>query len=157
EETPKSLSPARRLPNNMPPNVSPSGTMLAPMEERGMTTLTVSSNIHSDRTIHRLDKQTLNIGRDPENDIVITEPMVSAWHAQIVRDGSDLFFVHPHPLRGKTLNGVWYQGQRIRGDQPFRKQLVSGDIFRIGDENGTLEIGRASCRKRVEVRVVGGL
>ncbi|HXL36480.1 MAG TPA: FHA domain-containing protein [Ktedonobacteraceae bacterium] len=138
EETPKSLSAARRLPNNMPPNVSPSGTMLAPMEERGMTTLTVSSNIHSDRTIHRLDKQTLNIGRDPENDIVITEPMVSAWHAQIVKDGSDLFFVHPHPLRGKTLNGVWYQGQRIRGDQQFRKQLVNGDIFRIGDENGTL-------------------
>ncbi len=138
EETPKSLSAARRLPNNMPPNVSPSGTMLAPMEERGMTTLTVSSNIHSDRTIHRLDKQTLNIGRDPENDIVITEPMVSAWHAQIVKDRSNLFFVHPHPLRGKTLNGVWYQGQRIRGDQQFRKQLVNGDIFRIGDENGTL-------------------
>jgi ABC transport system ATP-binding/permease protein len=137
-ETPKSLSPAIRVANNMPPNVSPSGTMLAPMEEMGMPTLTVSSNIHGDRRIHRLDKQTLNIGRDPENDIVITEPMVSAWHAQIVRDGNDLFFVHPHPLRGRTLNGVWYQGQRIRGDQQFRKQLVNGDIFRIGDENGTL-------------------
>jgi len=137
-ETPKPSSPALRSPNNIPPNISPSGTLLAPMVEMGMPTLTVSSNIHSDRTIHSLNKQTLNIGRDPENDIVISEPMVSGWHAQIVRDGSDLFFVHPHPLRGKTLNGVWYQGQRIRGDQQFRKQLVSGDIFRIGDENGTL-------------------
>jgi len=137
-ETPKLSSPVGREANNIPPNVSPTGTMLAPMEEMGMPTLTVSSNIHSERKIHRLDKQILNIGRDPENDIVITEPMISAWHAQIVRDGSNLFFVHPHPLRGKTLNGVWYQGQRIRGDQPFRKQLVNGDIFRIGDENGTL-------------------
>ena len=135
---PQPSSPVLRLPNNIPPNITPSGTMLAPMVEMGMPTLAVSSNIHSDRTIHSLNKQTLNIGRDPENDIVISEPMVSAWHAQIVRDGSDLFFVHPHPLRGKTLNGVWYQGQRIRGDQQFRKQLVSGDIFRIGDENGTL-------------------
>ena len=137
-EKPKPSSPVLRWPNNIPPNITPSGTMLAPMVEMGMPTLTVSSNIHSDSTIHSLNKQTLNIGRDPENDIVISEPMVSAWHAQIVRDGSDLFFVHPHPLRGKTLNGVWYQGQRIRGDQQFRKQLVSGDIFRIGDENGTL-------------------
>ena len=112
--------------------------MLAPMGEMGIPTLTVSSNIHSDRKLHNLNKQTLNIGRDPENDIVIEEPMVSAWHAQIVRDGNDLFFVHPHPLRGKTLNGVWYQGQRIRGDEQFRKQMVNGDIFRIGDENGTL-------------------
>ncbi|MGZ6384646.1 MAG: FHA domain-containing protein [Ktedonobacteraceae bacterium] len=137
-ETPKPSSPALRVPNNIPANVSPSGTMLAPMGEMGIPTLTVSSNIHSDRKIHSLNKQTLNIGRDPENDIVISEPMISAWHAQIVRDESNLFFVHPHPLRGKTLNGVWYQGQRIRGDEQFRKQLVNGDIFRIGDENGTL-------------------
>ncbi len=138
QETPKPSSPAIRVPNNIPANISPSGTMLAPMGEIGMPTLTVSSNIHSDRKIHNLNKQILNIGRDPENDIVITDPMVSAWHAQIVRDENNLFFVHPHPLRGKTLNGVWYQGQRIRGDQQFRKQLVNGDIFRIGDENGTL-------------------
>jgi ABC-type multidrug transport system ATPase subunit/pSer/pThr/pTyr-binding forkhead associated (FHA) protein len=131
-------SPLPKLSSNIPPNVSPSGTVLAPMLEMGVPTLTVSSNIHSDRQVHILNKQVLNIGRDPENDIVITGPMVSAWHAQIVRDGNNLFFVHPHPLRGKTLNGVWYQGQRIRGDQQFRKQLVSGDIFRIGDENGTL-------------------
>ena len=137
-ETPKPSSPAIKIPNNIPANVSPSGTMLAPMVEMGMPTLTVSSNIHSDRKIHNLNKQTLNIGRDPENDIVISEPMISAWHAQIVREGSNLIFVHPHPLRGKTLNGVWYQGQRIRGDEQFRKQMVNGDIFRIGDENGTL-------------------
>src|SRR5207244_8949827 len=78
-ETPKPLSPALRSPNNIPPNISPSGTLLAPMVEMGMPTLTVSSNIHSDRTIHTLNKQTLNIGRDPENDIVISEHRVSAW------------------------------------------------------------------------------
>jgi ABC transport system ATP-binding/permease protein len=130
--------PEKRVPNNIPPNISPSGTVLAPTMEMSVPTMTVNSNIHSESKVHSLNKQTLNIGRDPENDIVISEPMVSAWHAEIVRDGSNLFFVHPNPLRGKTLNGVWYQGHRIRGDQPFRKQLINGDIFRIGDENGTL-------------------
>ena len=139
EEVPKPSSQALRVPNNIPAaNVSPPATMKAPMGGMGIPTLIVSSNIHSDRQTHILYKETLNIGRDPENDIVITEPMVSAWHAQMVRDGDNLFFVHPHPLRGKTLNGVWYQGQRIRGDEQFRKQMVNGDIFRIGDENGTL-------------------
>lgn len=131
-------APERRLPSNVPSNASPSATVLAPKLEIGMPSLAVSSNIHSGQQVHILNKQTLNIGRDPENDIVIEEPMVSAWHAQIVREGNDLFIVHPHPLRGKTLNGLWYQGQRVRGDQQFRKKLVNGDIFRIGDEYGTL-------------------
>ena len=75
-EIPKPSSQALRAPNKIPANVSPSGTMLAPMGEVGIAMLTVSSNIHSDRKIHSLNKQTLNIGRDPENDIVIAEPMV---------------------------------------------------------------------------------
>jgi ABC transport system ATP-binding/permease protein len=137
-ESPLPATPAPRLPANVPLNASPSATLLAPKSEIGLPSLTVSSNIHSDQQVHLLNKQALNIGRDPENDIVIAEPMVSAWHAQVVREGNNLFFVHPHPSRGKTLNGLWYQGQRIRGDQPFRKQLVHGDIFRIGDEYGTL-------------------
>ena len=65
EETPKYSSQAIRVPNNIPANISPSGTMLAPMGEVGIPTLTVSSNIHSDRKTHNLNKQVLNIGRDP--------------------------------------------------------------------------------------------
>ena len=117
---------------------SPAETMIAPLSEKGSPSLTVSSNIHSQQQIHLLNKPVQNIGRDPGNDIVINEPTVSAWHAQIVRDGNDLFLVHPHPLRGKTLNGLWSQGERIDGSKQFRKQLSSGNIFRIGDEHGTL-------------------
>jgi ABC transport system ATP-binding/permease protein len=123
-------------PSGLPVNVTPVATAIRP--EIGMPSLTVSSNIHSDQQVHILDKQILNIGRDPENDIAIAEPIVSALHAQIVRNGNSLFFVHPHPSHEKTLNGLWYQGQRIRGHQSFRKQMVQGDIFRIGDEHGTL-------------------
>jgi hypothetical protein len=69
---------------------------------------------------------------------VINELVISAFHAQIIRDGNQLVLIHPHPARGKTLNGLLYQGRNIRGDEPFRKPLTRGDIFRIGDEHGTL-------------------
>jgi ABC-type multidrug transport system ATPase subunit/pSer/pThr/pTyr-binding forkhead associated (FHA) protein len=127
-----------RIPNNIPAGISPSGTVLASKNIPGTPILSISSNIHSDVQVHPLNKAVFSIGRDGDNDIVIQEPIVSLRHAQIEREGNTLFFIHPHPARERTLNGIWYQGQHILGDQSFRKQLVSGDIIRIGDEHGTL-------------------
>jgi ABC-type multidrug transport system ATPase subunit/pSer/pThr/pTyr-binding forkhead associated (FHA) protein len=117
---------------------SSSDTMLAPMSNIGMPTLTVSTNIHSNQQTYQLKQPIINIGRSPENDIVIAEPIISAYHAQIVRENNTLFFIHPHPSRTSTMNGLWYQGKPIAGNQPFRKQLAQGDIFRVGDEHGSL-------------------
>ena len=126
-----------------PPRVgaetSPTGTVLAPLS-KDQPSLAVSTNIHSEVKTHLLEKQIINIGRHPQNDIVIAEPTISAWHVQIVRDGENLVIVHPSPRaeRGSTLNGLWYQGKRTRGNETFRKVLQNGDTFRVGDEHGTL-------------------
>jgi ABC-type multidrug transport system ATPase subunit/pSer/pThr/pTyr-binding forkhead associated (FHA) protein len=135
-QTPATVEPVS--PAKIPPANAPHSTMIASLSSLGIPSLTVSSNIHSDVQSHLLPKAVINIGRDSENDIVIAEPTVSGRHAQIVREGENLIFIHPHPSREKTLNGLWYQGERIRGNQPFRKQLAKGDIFRIGDEHGTV-------------------
>ena len=119
-------------------SAAPVRTVVASPPKDGKGTLTVSSNIRSDVRTYPLDRPVLSIGRDPQNDIVVAEPNVSGRHAQIVQDDGRLFFIHPHPARERTTNGLWYQGQRIQGDQQFRKQLVNGDILRIGDEHGTL-------------------
>jgi ABC transport system ATP-binding/permease protein len=130
----ESTKPIPRIPTNVPVNISKSGTVLAPKAP----TLTITSNINSGRYVHLLDKAVQNIGRDPENEIVIDDPIVSAKHAQIVREGNKYFLVHPHPSREKTLNGLLHQGIHISGSEKFRKQLMPGDIYRIGDEHGTL-------------------
>ena len=106
----------------------------------GIPSLEVSTNTSQEKQVARLTKQVMNIGRDSSNDIVINAPIVSAFHAQIVRMGSDLVIVHPHPQakQYKTLNGLLYRGRYIRGDEVFRKTLARGDILRIGDENGSL-------------------
>jgi ABC-type multidrug transport system ATPase subunit/pSer/pThr/pTyr-binding forkhead associated (FHA) protein/biopolymer transport protein ExbD len=133
---PQPPAPAVRVPANIPRDASPTGTVIA----TNGPSLVVSSNIHSNRQMYALkrDVQVFNIGRDPSNTIAINEPVVSAMHVQIIREDGNLVLVHPHPARGKTLNGLWYQGRRIGGSEQFRKTLAQGDIFRIGDEHGTL-------------------
>jgi ABC-type multidrug transport system ATPase subunit/pSer/pThr/pTyr-binding forkhead associated (FHA) protein len=105
---------------------------------QGEPSLEISSNIHREKNIYRLLNGVINIGRHPSNDIVINEPVVSAFHAQVVREGDKLIFVHPHPQQQRTTNGIIYMGRAIPGSEPFRKPLERGDIFRIGDEHGTL-------------------
>ncbi|GHO84420.1 FHA domain-containing protein [Dictyobacter formicarum] len=117
---------------------APDSTVMAHISTGNVPSLLISSNTRSERQVAYLTQQVSNIGRDISNEIIIDTPIVSSWHAQIVREEDKLFLVHPHPRRGKTLNGLWYQGQHIRGDQVFRHQLQAGDIFRIGDEHGTL-------------------
>lgn len=143
QPAPTPLIPTRELMtplSRMGAETSLTRTALAPLSENNLPTLAVSTNIHSEIKTHVLDKQVMNIGRDPQNDIVVEEPTISAWHAQIVCDGEKLIIVHPSPRarNGQTLNGLWYQGQRVRGDQTFRKPLQNGDTFRVGDEHGTL-------------------
>src|SRR6266516_3946950 len=121
-----------------PTDLYVSGGTIGNLVGPGVPSLEISSNTHADKQSAPLNKQVMNIGRDPSNDIVINELVVSAFHAQVIHEGNQLVFIHPHPTRGKTLNGLLYQGRHIRGDQPFREVLTRGDIFRIGDEHGTL-------------------
>lgn len=104
----------------------------------GVPFLEVSTNINSARATHYLNKPINNIGYDPSNEIAIPVRIVSAFHARIVQEGDQWVLEHPHPSRAGTLNGLIYQGQPIAGTARFRKILASGDIFRIGDEDGTL-------------------
>ncbi len=101
--------------------------------------LEVSTNTDQDKQVYPLgpNHQIFDIGRDPSNTIVINRPTVSAFHAQIIREGRQLVLIHPHPSRAHTLNGLTYHGMTIHGKEQFRHALARGDIFRISDNNGT--------------------
>src|SRR5579883_3163854 len=139
------IPPNPQQPFYAPPDAVQSGTQrvqpgITPGVPAGVPSIEVSSNVHAEKQRYPLNKPVINIGRDPSNDIVIGELVVSGFHAQIVQEGNQLVLVHPHPKarNGRTLNGMLYQGRHIEGNQPFRKPLERGDIFRIGDEHGTL-------------------
>ncbi len=116
----------------------PSGTVIAAPASVGVPVLEVSDNTTGQRRRYPLDQKVLNIGRDPSNEVIINEPCVSGQHLQLVRDGQQLLLIHPHPARQQTVNGLLFQGRKIRGDETYRRVLVPGDVFRISDGSGTL-------------------
>lgn len=113
------------------------GTLVTPISEMGMPFFEISNNTQQERIIYPLIRHVTNVGRDASNDLVLDESYVSSFHAQIVFDENQFVFIHPHPSRQRTQNGVLYRGRQILGDEVFRKPLARGDIFRIGDESGT--------------------
>ena len=121
------------------PNMNAGLTSQVPSTPAGPPSIEVSTNTDHVKTVFTLDpnKQVFDIGRAPDNAVVINRPTVSSYHAQIVREGNQLFLIHPNPKRSHTLNGLLYQGEAIGGDQQFRHALTRGDVFRISDENGT--------------------
>ncbi len=118
----------------------PDETVIAQPEVLGVPSLELSGNAFNGRKTYPLDRPIINIGRDATNDIIINDRIVSGLHLRIVRQGNQFILIHPNPdnPRQGTLNGLLYQGRKIRGDEQFSKPLAKGDIFRIGDENGTL-------------------
>ncbi len=126
--------------------ISPNDTLIGSpfdAEKNGYPALSITTNIDNDKQIFRLDKPIMSIGKDStkntfKNDINIPYPIVSSQHLLIERRGNDIVLIHPHPARQKTMNGLLYKGLKILGHEHWEHTLVAGDIFRIGNEQGTL-------------------
>ena len=78
--------------------------------------------IAGQETLRPLDKPSITLGREPDNDIVVPSQVVSGHHARIQRsDGG--FWITDMDSR----NGLTFQGQRVP-----RKMLSDGDVLTIG-------------------------
>lgn len=93
---------------------------------------------------YRIDRDCITVGRHPESDIQLHDPVVSARHAQLVRQASSYLEGHTDVFvedRGST-NGTWVNGERVD-----RALLGHGDVIRMGrhefvyesEEDGALE------------------
>jgi pSer/pThr/pTyr-binding forkhead associated (FHA) protein len=71
-----------------------------------------------------LDQDSLTVGRDPHNDISISDPQISRQHARIVRRGDQMVIED----MGST-NGTYINGLRLSGPHT----LASGDVIGLGD------------------------
>lgn len=113
------------------------GTEVASLSRMGISFLEVTDNTTGTKKTYPLVKETINIGREHSNDIVIDAACVSAMHCQIIRADNRWVLLHPHPQRTQTLNGLLYQGRQIAGDETFSKTLTHGNVFRIGDASAS--------------------
>lgn len=69
--------------------------------------------------------KVVSIGRNPNNDVVIDDPLVSRHHLQIIQNENGAIMLEDS---GST-NGTYVNGQRING----RVRLFAKDVVKIGD------------------------
>jgi ABC transport system ATP-binding/permease protein len=115
---------------------NPQGSKRSATQRAQIPFIEVSNNRDLNIQTYPLVKYVTTIGRDNSCEIVINFPFVSRSHLKIERSG-DLFYI-VHPAHVQTVNGLIYQGRHIQSSELLRKPLVHGDVFRIGDEHGTL-------------------
>src|SRR6185436_10048775 len=85
-----------------------------------------------------LTKDTISIGRTPENDIELKDSLISRKHTSIVKKG-DRYVVYDLG----SSNGTFVNRERVE-----MKPLEPGDVIRVGDsEIHYIEEGKATAPK----------
>ena len=80
------------------------------------------------------------IGRSSNNDVVLSESVVSRWHAEIVRIGSGWMF----EILG--MNGAYIDGQRVDSFP-----LWDGACVQLGQTGPRLRFGGAALRSDLKI------
>jgi two-component system cell cycle response regulator len=85
-----------------------------------------------------LDKPSITLGRIPENDIEINDPMISRRHIRILRESGDKFML----IDLKTTNGTY-----LNDEQVLEAELSDGDRIKVGET-----VLRFSFQDEVDIR-----
>jgi ABC-type multidrug transport system ATPase subunit/pSer/pThr/pTyr-binding forkhead associated (FHA) protein len=119
-------SPPRSAPPSTPPPAAPSSPPPPPRNPfatapSGITEAPGGGPVLTG--VHRVGRSALRIGRDPQNDLVLSDLLVSRRHAEF----------HAGPAGAQIVdlgsnNGTYVNGRRIQG----RAALAEGDVVGIG-------------------------
>src|SRR5262245_27560029 len=111
---------------------------LAPIIE--VSTFIVRWKHHEPSTV-KFDKMKMTIGRSSRNDISISDPFVSRFHAELKREADQVLLSD-----AGSANGTFLNGQRVRVPMPLRP----GDLIRIGESEIKYNSGSKTCSRYQE-------
>lgn len=94
-----------------------------PDEERPMMYLVIKQASIEQPEIYKLDRATIAMGRDVDNDIILQEPEVSRHHMRLIRTARGYVIEDLN-----TMNGTYVNDRRLSQQRP----LHSNDMIRIG-------------------------
>ncbi len=98
--------------------------------------------VRSDGAELRLESDVLNMGRAPDNQVVVNDKRVSRRHAVLKREGANYVLEDMG-----TPNGTFVNNQRIQ-----RHILVSGDVIRLGQAVFTYRVPLVEQRQSSPLR-----
>jgi ABC-type multidrug transport system ATPase subunit/pSer/pThr/pTyr-binding forkhead associated (FHA) protein len=98
----------------------------------------------------------LTLGRDPSNDVVLADPNVSRFHAEVVRSDAGIELVDLDSRNGTRLDRELVQTARVNpgseiGIGPYRL-LFDGDSFVARDDHGALRLDAVDVAVRVKAK-----
>ncbi len=94
------------------------------------------------RTIDLGEKERLTIGRDPGNDVVLAQPVISRYHAQVTRVGRRYYVSDLQSANGTFVNdrrietNTWLQPNDTIRIGPYRFVLGENQFVRYDETNG---------------------
>jgi ABC-type multidrug transport system ATPase subunit/pSer/pThr/pTyr-binding forkhead associated (FHA) protein len=94
------------------PNAFPGGPSGPQPSVSGQEPARKHRTVIGELSLEQLSTNVITIGRTQDNQIVVSHPQVSSKHAQIVKEGAQLFLVD----KG-SANGTYVRGQRIGAGQ----------------------------------------
>ena len=93
----------------------------------------------------------IKIGKAPDNDVVINDPHVSRYHAQLIRTENDTWII-------EDLNST--NGTFVNGDQVMKKRIVATDEIRFLKEvydNYIKEKVKIQASNQFKIRILQSL
>jgi ABC-type multidrug transport system ATPase subunit len=100
----------------------------------------------------------LAIGRDPRNDVVLADPNVSRFHAEVLRGADGAEVVDLGSRNGTRVNGELTERERLDagaeiGIGPYRL-VFDGDSFVARDDHGALRLDATGVTAEVKEKTI---
>lgn len=104
------------------------------------------------------DANRLSIGRDAANDVVLADPNVSRFHAEVTRDSNAVEIVDLGSRNGTRLNGAPTERGRLEpgaeiGIGPYRL-VFDGDSFLARDDHGALRLDATAVTMEIKDKTI---
>ena len=136
---------AERMPLAHGARIEIAGRKLVFADERAVAVTPIPASdtgaalVAADGARYSIPVTGLDIGRDPNCDVVVASDDVSRWHAHIAPGPGG------YQLKDSSTNGVYVNGERVHGERWLR----TGDKIRVGATQFRFEGGGATSNDNV--------
>ncbi|MEO0097956.1 MAG: FHA domain-containing protein [candidate division WOR-3 bacterium] len=129
-----------------------------PIPEKKIPEKRIKESYEEEKIIH-LTKNIINIGRAPDNDIVLNYPQISRYHCRIIKKDEEIIIYDLNSTNGTFVNGRRIKEARLKiGDRinlgSYAFWLEKKDSLSSVDYSGKVYLEAHSIKKLIKDKVI---